>query len=339
MEYKRISDFSGNGSNLLFSFPLYTKIRIDTSIETKNDSEILGYDDEGIPDILHHIDFVENKDIRFLKKTVSEKHNFFYFCPFCNKELPIIYEGHEQKENYKDPKLITYSYMYSITNEYEDYEDSANKVSTKRFVEFVEQIFGEDRIFQMNFECTSKHKHKMYVVFHLTDDNHLIKTGQYPSIYDFDNSLKEYKKILKDKNITKELANATILISHNMAVGAFLYLRRIFEKLIFEKFELAKVDNKIDEKSFREAKTKEKVIMLHNIGYVPSFLAEINTFLYDILSKGVHELSERECKQYYDTLRDAILLILEEKVEMERKEKLKKITKTELNKIHTKLSD
>lgn len=332
-----MSEFGGKGAILLFRFPLYTKIKIDTSVETKEDTEIIGYDEEGVPDILSHLNFIENRDFRFLKKLVTEEHNFFYYCPFCERELPIIYKGQKLNDEQKDQMLTTYSYMYNMTEEVEGYYELAKEKFIKRYNEFRGQIFGENNVLQMNLECTSKHKHKLHVFFQVTDDNHLIKTGQYPSIMDFDNSLKEYKKVLKDKNITRELTNATILKTYNMGVGGFLYLRRIFEKLIFEKFEQAKSEQKIDEQIFNNAKTKEKVAMLHELGYLPSYITEINTFIYDILSKGVHELSEEECMLHYDTVKQAIIHILEEKVELEQKEKSKQRTKSELNKIHSKL--
>ncbi len=338
MEEKRLADFGGKGASLLFNFPLYTKIKLNDVIETTDDSEILDYDEEGIPTILRHIYFKENRDFRFLKKLVIEEHNFFHYCPYCNKEVPIIYKGKIVHEKYKDSILATYSYMYSMTEEFEDYKDLANKNFSGRYQEFTNEVFEENKILQMNFECTSKHKHKFYVILQLTDDNYLIKTGQYPSILDFDNSLREYKKVSKNKGVLKELNNAAILITHNMGVGAFLYLRRIFEKLIFEQFQKAKSEHKINEQEFMEARIKEKVSMLYQNGYIPSYLAETNPFLYDILSKGIHELDEQECKLHYNVLRDAIILILEEKIDMEKKEKLKEFTKNKLNKIHEKLS-
>lgn len=338
MQYERLSDFAGKGPYLLFDFPLYTKVKINTTADTTEDMEILDYNEDDIPNIVHHIHFWENKDVRYLKTLVTQEKNFYYYCPFCKRELQIIHKGYELENDFPESLLTTYSYMFSMSDEFEEYDEDAAKVSVKRFKEFIDQIFDENRVLQMNLECTSKDKHKFYVIFQLTDDNYLIKTGQYPSILDFDNSLKEYKKVLKDKSVTKELTNAEILKTHNMGVGAFLYLRRIFEKLIFEQFEQAKLENNIDEQAFNEAKIQDKVKILHEKGYVPSYLAEINPFIYAILSKGVHQLSEKECNLHYDTLREAILLILEEKVEMERKEKLKKVTKNELNKIHTKLS-
>ncbi len=42
-------------------------------------------------------------------------------------------------------------------------------------------------------------------------------------------------------------------------------------------------------------KTQDKVKILHEKGYVPpSYLAEINPFIYAILSKGVHQLRKKE---------------------------------------------
>ncbi|MCC2930729.1 MULTISPECIES: hypothetical protein [unclassified Bacillus (in: firmicutes)] len=337
MRFEKLSDFIGRGAHLLFNFPLYTKIKIETSVETKDEKEILSYDEETGPLIINHTEFIEGKDLRFLKSMVLKEHNFYHYCPFCKKETPIIYKRLDIDEEYKGHILSTYSYIWA-SKEYELYEESAYEEFAKRYKEFTENILDENRSFQMNFECTSKEKHRMYVIFHLTKDNYLIKTGQYPSIMDFDNSLQEYKKIVKNKDIIKELNSATILKTHNYGVASFLYLRRIFENLIFEKLEQAKAENKIDEQKFMKSKMKEKVKMLHEQGYVPDFLKENNTFVYGILSKGVHQLTEKECLANFDTLRTAILIILEEKIEAKRKEKLKKETKLNLSKINSDLS-
>lgn len=336
MQYERLSDFSGKGSYLLFSFPMYTKIKIDMNIDTSYDAEFIDYND-GAPNVLHHINFLENKDVRFLKKLVQEEKNFFHYCPFCKRELPIIHKGLELDNKLSSSLLTTYSYMNSMSEEFEIYEEDAIKDAAKRYEELIKQIFGDNGLLQMNLECTSKDKHKFYVIFQLIDNHYIMKTGQYPSILDFDDSLKEYKKVLKDKEITKELTNAEILKTHNMGVGAFLYLRRIFEKLILEQFTQANHAGALEEKEFMKAKTKEKVVMLSEKGYISKYMADINPYIYDILSQGVHQLDNRECNMYYDTLREAILLILEEKVEIDRKEKVKKKTKNELNKIHSNL--
>jgi len=59
--------------------------------------------------------------------------------------------------------------------------------------------------------------------------------------------------------------------------------------------------------------------------YLPSFLVE-NKSLYGILSKGLHELSEDECLQYFSIVQHGIELILEERITT--KEKNEKIAQT-----------
>ncbi|TFH61222.1 hypothetical protein [Peribacillus frigoritolerans] len=335
MQFEKLSDFIGKGTYLLFGFPLYTKIKIERSIDTKDEQEVINYNEETGPTILNHTNFLEGKDFRFLRGLIFKEQNFFHYCPFCEKETPIIYNGLEIDDEDKN-HLLTIGTNINSSDEYEWYEEVAYKEIDKRYKK-IEKIFGENKLFQMNLECTSKYKHKMYVIFHLTEDAYLIKTGQYPSIMDFDNSLKEYKKIVKDKNINKELNSATVLKTHNFGVASFLYLRRIFENLILDKFEKAKVDKKIDEEVYRKSKMKEKVKLLHEQGYVPEFLKDNNSFVYDILSKGVHQLTEKECLSNFDTLRAAILIILEENYLAERKENLKKETNLNLSKIHSNL--
>lgn len=254
MQLDRLSDFSGKGLYLLFEFALYNKIKINISPETNEETETLGNSEGDIPDILHHLNFVENKDVRYLKKLFTQDQNFHYYCPFCKRELQIIYNGHNLEKKLLDSLLTTYSYMW-MSEECEAYEEDAVQSSTRRFEGLKEQIFNENGILQLNFECISKDKHKYYVIFQLTDDNCLMKTGQYPSIIDFDHSSKEYKKVLVDKSIAKELRQANILKSYDMGVGAFLYLRRIFEKLIYEQYERAKHDNNINEQEYNSAKT------------------------------------------------------------------------------------
>lgn len=334
MQYERLSDFARKGPYLLFGFPLYTKVKINTFVETKNDIETIGIDEEGVPDQIHHVEFLENTDVRYLKMLVTQEKNFYHYCPFCKKELQIIGKNYELESDYLNSTITTYT-DFSITEEIEEYEKDAERESVKRYAEFVEKVFDETGTLKIKLECTSKEKHQFYTIFQLVGDNRIMKTGQYPSILDFDNTLKAYSKILKDKSITKEIYSAEKLKTQNMGVGALLYLRRIFEKLIFEKYEQTKLENNIDEQTFREAKTKEKVELLHKKGFLPDYMADTVAFVYPILSKGIHQLEEEECNSHYPTLREAILLILKEKADLEKVEKSKKVNRDELNNIHS----
>lgn len=55
-------------------------------------------------------------------------------------------------------------------------------------------------------------------------------------------------------------------------------------------------------------------------GHLPEFMAE-HPELYSILSKGVHELTEEECARELPMLRQAIELIMEDRVTEQRRRK------------------
>ncbi len=75
---------------------------------------------------------------------------------------------------------------------------------------------------------------------------------------------------------------------------------------------------------------EEKVKMLSD--YLPNLMVE-NKKIYSIISKGIHELSEKECLKYFETMKLSIELILDEKLkEREKLEKEKSIEK-EIGKI------
>ena len=67
-------------------------------------------------------------------------------------------------------------------------------------------------------------------------------------------------------------------------------------------------------------------------GYLPDFLVE-NYSIYGILSKGIHELSEEDCKSYFSILRESIEMILDEKEDNRQKEMKKNNIKKVLSQI------
>lgn len=158
MHYERLSDFAGKGPYLLFGFPLYTKVKIKTFVESKNDIEIIGYDEEGIPDQIHHVHFEENTDVKYLKMLVTQEKNFHHYCPFCKKELQIIGKNCELESDCLNSHITTYTDI-SITEEVEEYEKDAERESIKRYEELVKQVFDETGTLKIKLECTSKEKH------------------------------------------------------------------------------------------------------------------------------------------------------------------------------------
>lgn len=205
-------------------------------------------------------------------------------------------------------------------------------------------VSGKDELFD-TYELILRCKrygtflHYLIHVEYAEDDrNNIIsisKVGQYPSVADFHiGQVRKYNKILpKDK--MQEFTKAIGLAANGVGIGSFVYLRRIFEYLVFEASELAKDKNKeFDIDRFKTARMNEKIQMLS--GILPDFLVE-NQSIYGILSKGIHELSEEECKEYFSILRESIEMILDEKLEANQKELKKESIKQTLSQIAGKL--
>ncbi|MEO9892455.1 hypothetical protein [Aurantibacter sp.] len=148
------------------------------------------------------------------------------------------------------------------------------------------------------------------------------KIGQYPTLADLEiGKYKKYSKVIS-KNDLSEFNKAIGLVTHGVGVGSFVYLRRIFENLIEKYHQKAKKEKDWDEEKYIQSKgMSEKVSLLKN--YLPELVVKYKK-LYGIVSKGIHQLKEQECLEYFPVLKDAIILILEKdylKKEIEETEK------------------
>jgi hypothetical protein len=148
------------------------------------------------------------------------------------------------------------------------------------------------------------------------DYKHLTKIGQYPSKADLDfGSLDPVFSKELDKDLRQELGKAVGLKAHGIGVGSFVYLRRIFERLIERAHSGATADelwNEEKEALYQKSRMSERIQLLNE--YLPNRLVK-NSSLYGILSKGIHELSEQECLSHFDLVQNAILMILKERHE------------------------
>ncbi len=187
-----------------------------------------------------------------------------------------------------------------------------------------------DRSFEIEMNCSRNKDHRILFFFLVRNDN-LIKVGQYPSIADFElPKLNRFRSIL-DKKQRKEFARAIGLSAHGVGVGSFVYLRRIFEFLIEKAHqEIKKKEKDWNEAEYHKKRMDEKIPILEN--YLPLALVE-NARLYSILSKGIHLLEEDECLKYFEVIKGAIDLILEEELEKTEKEKNAKRLSQEIARI------
>jgi hypothetical protein len=172
----------------------------------------------------------------------------------------------------------------------------------------------------VSIECTRNEHHSARYWF-LIRNMVVQKVGQYPSLADIANDeVKIYRKLMPP-DMAAEFHKAVGLAAHGVGVGSFVYLRRIFERLINRRFDEFKAVEGWDETAFRQDRMEDKIATLR--GRLPEFLVQ-NRKIYSILSSGIHELSEEACLGYFDVMRHSIIMILEDdrkaREERERRE-------------------
>ena len=180
--------------------------------------------------------------------------------------------------------------------------------------------WDSNQIFTISLFCSRNKDHILR--FDIRLHNHKMqKIGQFPSFADlhFFDTLK-YKSALNKTAAYQEFTKAIGLASHGIGIGSFVYLRRIFESLIEEAHQIARVKPDWNEEVFTKGRMVEKIQILAT--HLPDFLVE-NRSLYGILSKGIHELSESECLDAFPVVKLGIELILDAKIrEIEEQKKL-----------------
>ena len=143
--------------------------------------------------------------------------------------------------------------------------------------------------------------------------------GQFPSLADV--AISElrikYKTVLKGENWS-ELYKAVGLAAHGEGIASFVYLRRVFERLIKQRFTQHAQEEGWDEPEFEAMRMAGKIAHLKN--FLPVFLVE-NTKLYSIFSLGIHELENERCIAFFDAGKRSIVMILED--DLKKKEELK----------------
>lgn len=252
-----------------------------------------------------------NKDnIQDLILLLDGKVRISVYCKECKTERvftmsPYIYFVDEPNECYSlklSEEVLGMQKQYVLENSTSP-GGPANKENTvwkwKNW-----QIEDASRVLVFKFVCSMNEEHHLdYVV--LTTDNSMIKIGQYPSIADMTfPELDDYKHVIS-KQDRKELGTAIGLFANGVGAGSYVYLRRILERLIDQ----AKVraGDKVSDEEFEQARVAERIKMLQR--YLPEILIK-NKTIYGILSKGIHELSEEECREYFPVVKECIYQIL-----------------------------
>lgn len=182
------------------------------------------------------------------------------------------------------------------------------------------------------FEC-QRYNDNLFVMVHFDDsedEDFIEKAGQYPSVADMHIAqIKQYSKVL-GKEYLRDFTRAIGLAANGVGTGSYVYLRRIFEHLVDEISKAAIAAGEIDKDAFNTSKMDNKLKMLEN--HLPDVMKD-NKSLYGVLSKGIHELSEKECLLYFPVLRQVIELILDDFEYARQKEQKKKEAHNKLSAI------
>lgn len=133
-----------------------------------------------------------------------------------------------------------------------------------------------------------------------------------------------------------EFIRAIGLSAHGIGIGSFVYLRRIFEDLIETSHQKASQASGWNEAEYIRGRMDEKILLLKD--YLPEFLVE-NRSAYLILSAGIHSLGEQECLEYYEPLKLAIEIVLDQKLEKQEREEKENLTTKAISQIRSKLRE
>jgi hypothetical protein len=195
--------------------------------------------------------------------------------------------------------------------------------------EWYYDLNSANEIFEKAFICSRNEEH-FISFFILLKNGTITKIGQYPSVADIaEYDIKKYEKILGKFYI--EFKTAVGLFAHGIGAGAYVYLRRIIENFIIRPaYEEAKLESSWNEDEYQKSRYREKIVILKD--KLPKFLTD-NTKLYSVLSKGLHDMTEDECKKNFPVIKNSIEIILDDMQAQQEKEQKRLEMKKALSKI------
>ena len=277
---------------------------------------------------------VKRENVFHLIDLINGKVKIDDYCPSCGENRvvymePIVYYRHIKENDGYVPILLANQLESSQKFSHGEIIRNEDDSTTLRWDWKNWEIANEVRIIIFKFQCSMDTSHRIdYIV--VTDGCKIKKIGQYPSIADLSfPELKEYRKILS-KQDEKEFKRANGLHAQGIGIGSFVYLRRIFERIIETAKRKAISAGELDEKTYKDARVEERIKILAK--YLPKTLVETTSF-YGIVSKGIHELSEEECIAYFPILREFIFMILRQWEQLRKEEEAEKQIKESLNQI------
>lgn len=251
--------------------------------------------------------YVYNKTeyARFLKFISTSNKRIVTHCIECEEKFPFEYRKNmlqiDNEGSFLIPKVI------EVIDENKNSGEIAYLLLDRGEILGLQPPYSKTKdstyYFEFGFSCNNNDEHKYFLTLQLEILNGIFKVtkiGQYPSMQVLkDKEHNDFSKQLNRYEANEDYKNANKSYNQNLIIGAYAYLRRVFEKQVNYYIE----ENNIDTTNLKHMEDKIKEIKNK------SFSPKINQYLeslYKILSKGVHHLSEEECEKNYIILKRVI---------------------------------
>jgi hypothetical protein len=183
--------------------------------------------------------------------------------------------------------------------------------------------------FHYDFVCSHSEEHRYFMDLELSQSKNIVmlrKVGQLPSPYELMHNNK-YDEILNDLDSLDDFRKSIETTAYNYHVASFTYSRRVLEKIMLKKF--MKLGNtKTDFKNIINFEEKFK----QTKDIIDPDLRDHFKPLYGILSEGIHNLSDDECRGYYNILHDLVkfqleFMLIEKERDIHKNNTIKKLQK------------
>ncbi len=239
------------------------------------------------------------------------------YCVACKDDESFTSDSQLYK---KYCGLKNNNYVYKI--EYNNFElFEAYEVYKEGILYINESYVGKSYLQKETLTCNLDNHHQ-YVIYYMLSYNEnefiITKIGQNISPYEIGlPEAKTYEKQLKKFNTVEDYRKVFIHRINNDNVAALLYLRRILEKMVIKLLDGAELLDNHFETKIKKIKENNKLNPEVN---------ELTKSVYELLSKGIHELSNDECTELFDSLNLFIdMQLIYIKTEEEKKQRLLKL--------------
>lgn len=259
---------------------------------------------------------LNEENIQYIENILTDNSYINIPCLECKNNNPfeVIPFSYIDKSKIKISfnEILMYNEIYE-SGRYKSHFLSNNQISIGYHNVFEEQEKGTYKYFNnivyidYTLSCRNKKEHLQKVILKLVfKDNGeviIIKIGQDPINYELVNSkLKKYKKQLDKIDAYKDYKKSIQNENRSEYISACVYLRRIYEKII-NYYLLAYNDTKL----YKIENEKKIEMIKKNLN--PMLLNEYK-ISYSLLSTAIHELSDLEILEFYDSLKQFIDLQL-----------------------------